>query len=112
MERGEVRWVELPNEGGREQRGNRPAIIMQVADFSRLPTVLAVPLTSQMIALRFPGTVRIEPTNKNGLKTASVALVFQLRACDVQRIGGELGKLDLGDLQAVEAEVRSLLGLN
>ena len=85
MNHGDVYWVDLPDRGGREQRGRRPAIIWQdTTAFPRLPTVLIIPLSSQQDTLRFGGTVLLQPTATNGLTVASVALVFQLGACDVR----------------------------
>ncbi len=105
MKHGEIYWVDVPERGGREQRGRRPAIIWQdVAAFSNLPTVLVIPLTSQEGTVRFGGTVLIQPSPANGLSTASVALAFQLGACDVRRIQTRLGQLDAADL----AKVREL----
>jgi hypothetical protein len=53
-------WVELPDSGGREQAGRRPAIILQNDMYAAsLPTVLVVPLSSAIAALRFPGTALI-----------------------------------------------------
>jgi len=80
---GDIYWVELPSANGREQRGRRPAIILQDETFAgTLPTVLVIPLTSSRRALRFSGTALIRSTQSNGLKADSVALVFQCRAID------------------------------
>lgn len=80
---GDIRWVDLPLRAGHAQGGRRPAIIVQSQKASvRIPTVLVVPLTSQLTALRFPGTVLVEADAQNGLRHASVALVFQLTALD------------------------------
>jgi len=44
---GDIHWVDLPVVGGREQRGRRPAIVIQNEKVGeKLPTVLVVPLTS------------------------------------------------------------------
>jgi mRNA interferase MazF len=109
---GDVHWVELPDRGGREQRGRRPAVIWQdTATFSRLPTILVIPLSSQQSALRFGGTALIQPTSTNGLSVPSVALVFQLGACDVRRIGQRLGHLSEDDLAAIRTIARKLQSL-
>ncbi len=104
MNHGDIFWVELPDRGGREQRGRRPAVIWQDTHaYAGLPTVLVVPLTSRLSASRFPGTLRIEPTARNGLTASSIALVFQLGACDLDRLRGQLGRLDEEDLPRLAA---------
>jgi mRNA-degrading endonuclease toxin of MazEF toxin-antitoxin module len=106
---GDVFWVDLPDRGGREQRGRRPAIIWQdTAAFGQLPTVVIVPLTSRLDTLRFPAAIRIDPTPENGLATASVALTFQLGACDRRRIGQQIGRLDDADLRAIQSVAKQL----
>ena len=104
---GDIHWVEFPIRGGHAQSGRRPAIVMQSASATaQLPTVLLLPLTTQMDALRFPGTVLIEVTQENGLKKPSVALAFQLTVVDKQSVGlylGRLSKAALNDIwQALE----------
>lgn len=92
MKKGEIFWVELPEGLGHAQTGRRPAIIVQGARASkRLPTVLLVPLTSQLDALRFPGTILVEPNRPNGLKNPSVDLVFQMTVIDKKFLGTKLG---------------------
>lgn len=71
---GEVRWVEMPARGGHAQAGRRPAVIVQSA--TGLPTALIIPLTSQLDALRFTGTVLVEADSQNGLRRASSAPPF------------------------------------
>jgi len=106
---GEIRWVDLPDRSGREQRGRRPAIIWQdTAAFRSLPTVIVVPLTSRMAALRFPAVVRIVPSLSNGLATESAALVFQLGACDLRRVREKLGVPDASDLQTIRGTAKRL----
>ena len=106
---GDVHWVDLPDRGGHEQRGRRPAIIWQdTSAFLQLPTALIIPLTSRLDALRFPAVWRIDPTPANGLNSPSVALVFQLGASDVRRIGQRLGTLNDADLQAIQTIARKL----
>ncbi len=83
MNVGDVYWVDLPSRGGHKQAGRRPAIVAQVAEATaRLPTVLLIPLTTRLDAIRFPGTVTIEPNSSNGLRRVSVALSFQMTVSD------------------------------
>ncbi|HEY2413970.1 MAG TPA: type II toxin-antitoxin system PemK/MazF family toxin [Pirellulaceae bacterium] len=109
MTLGDIHWVELPDRGGREQRGHRPAIIWQdEMAFPNLPTVLVIPLTSRLDAQRFSGTDLVQPTMSNGLSVASVALVFQMGAVDIRRVGGRIGKLDQTDLDQIRDMARKL----
>lgn len=57
MKFGEIRWVALPSTGGREQAGRRPAIILQSRPYMKLPTVLVVPLTTNLRALGVPRNI-------------------------------------------------------
>jgi mRNA interferase MazF len=97
----DIFWADLPDRGGREQRGRRPVVIWQDTQQFRIPTVLVIPLTSRLDTLKFGGTSLIHPTPSNGLTADSVALVFQLGACDVRRLRGRLGNLDAADLTAL-----------
>jgi mRNA-degrading endonuclease toxin of MazEF toxin-antitoxin module len=110
---GEIYWVHLPDRGGHEQRGRRPALIWQDTDrFPKLPTVLMIPLTSQLETIRFGGTVLIHSSISNGLKANSVALVFQLGACDIRRFESRMGKLSKSDLAKVRQAARMLQRLD
>jgi mRNA-degrading endonuclease toxin of MazEF toxin-antitoxin module len=104
----DIVWADLPDRGGREQRGRRPVVIWQDTAHFRLPTALIIPLTSQLNTLNFAGTALIRPTPANGLTIDSVALVFQLGACDVRRLGGQLGHLDDPDLAQLQVLARQL----
>lgn len=112
MKHGDIYWVTLPDRGGREQRGRRPAIIWQDTDlFPALSTVLLIPLTSRLDTLRFGGTLLVQPSAGNGLASPSVALVFQLGACDVRRLDGHMGRLEDTDLSAVRDLIMRFLKL-
>jgi mRNA interferase MazF len=111
MQRGDLYWVRLPEVDGREQAGIRPAVIVQDPVVGgALPTVLVVPLTSQLAAARFPGTLRIEPDDENQLSTTSVLLVFQLRAIDRRRLAGRLGRIGSAQLERIYEMLDELLG--
>ena len=111
MIRGEVWSVLLPVGSGREQGGQRPAIVVQDAVYGQLsPLVLIVPLTSQLSALRFSATVQITPSPQNGLTLPSAALIFQTRAADRSRFVQRLGVLSPSELAAVLDELNKLTG--
>ena len=112
MDIGDVYTVEIPPSNGREQAGTRPAIILQASQFeSQLPTVLIVPLTSQLAAQAFPGTFLIHPDSENGLTMISVALVFQLRAIDKRRLRRRIGRLGTLHLAQLHQHIKALLQL-
>lgn len=115
MARGDIFAVDLPAPSGRvghEQMGCRPAVLVQtdITDAS-LSTTMIVPFTSNLSALRFPHTFRVDPSPQNGLTTSCVLLVFQCRAIDKTRLGNRIGQLEQQHLQQLEAEMRRLLGL-
>ncbi len=89
----------------------RPAIVRQDSAYAgKLPLVLVVPLTSQHGSLRFPGTVSIKPSKKNGL--SSVALVFQIRVLDRDRLIKHLGSVVSADLESIFIKLDRLTGRN
>lgn len=115
MAQGDILWIDFPesNVPGREQQGQRPAIVIGVdLPGGALPTQFVIPMTSNLDALRFAGTVKVEPSQQNGLNSTSVALCFQLRAIDKKRVLRTAGTLEANDLSRVIAEVKRLLGIN
>ena len=105
---GEIHWVEMPARGGHAQAGRRPAIIIQQT--VTLPTVLLIPLTSQQDALRFAGTILVEPDEQNGLRQPSVALVFQLTAVDKKFINARIGMVSTTVLKEIWSAFDELTG--
>ncbi len=107
----DIRWVQLPAANGREQRGRRPAVVLQDDRYAGgLPVVLVVPLTTARAAMRFAGTVLIRPTAENRLAQAPIALVFQLRAIDRRRVETHLGRVGDAVLKEILAELNKLTG--
>jgi mRNA interferase MazF len=60
--------------------------------------------------MRFAGTTLIRPTAENGLRQASVALVFQLRAIDRRRMQERIGTVSAEILNAMFEELGKLTG--
>ena len=108
MKYADIFWADLPDRGGREQRGRRPVIIWQDTVQFRVPTVVLFPLTSQQHSLQFGATALIRPSRANGLLTASVALVFQRGTSDVRRLGAQLGHLDDPDIAVLQDLAKKL----
>ncbi len=108
MKKGEIWTVELPSSEGREQAGSRPALILSDPEAS---TIIIVPFTSNIQALRFPHTVEVEATKKNGLSDISIALVFQVRAIDRKRLKQKLGEIEEVKQKEIDAFLRKLMRL-
>ena len=103
---GDVHWSIFQLANGCEQRGRRPAVVFQDDDYGGgLPVVLVMPLTTARAAMRFAGTMLIQPTAENGLWQTSVALVFQLRAMDRGRVQERIGAVDAATLDAMFEEL-------
>ncbi len=60
--------------------------------------------------MRFAGTTLVRPTAENGLRQASVALVFQLRAIDRRRVRERIGSVGEAVLHEILAELDKLMG--
>jgi mRNA interferase MazF len=111
MNLGDVHWVELPPRNGHVQAGRRPAIVAQEASATtRLPTILVIPLTTQLGALRFPGAVLVDPDPENGLRRSSIALVFQLTVLDQRLLGSRMGRVSDAVTEVVWAALDELTG--
>ena len=107
MKAGDVWIVEIPELGGHEQSGIRPAVI--VASVAKT-IVTIIPFTSNKTALRFPYTCEIEPTKNNGLSIGSIALVFHMRALDVSFFKKKIGELDKKTMGQIRKQARNLIG--
>ncbi|MGA7495718.1 MAG: type II toxin-antitoxin system PemK/MazF family toxin [Isosphaeraceae bacterium] len=111
MRVGDIYWVNLPPRGGHAQAGRRPAIVAQVVEQTpSLSTVILIPLTTQLDALRFPGTVLIQPDSQNGLKRPSVALVFQIAAIDRRFLDASVGRISESAMQSIWEALDKLTG--
>lgn len=108
MEKGEIWIISLSNASGHEQIGTRPAIIISDTE---TPMAIVIPVTSNLQALRFPYTFAIGPTNSNGLKEESVALIFQIRAADKSRLQKKIGVLDQKTINRIDEILKRLLKL-
>lgn len=108
MKKGEIWLVDIFPAGGHEQEGARPAIIL--AD-TKTSVVIIVPCTANLQALRFPHTIRIEPTKRNGLDLDSIALVFHVRAIDKRKMKSRIGTLESQTMNLINHALKKLLAL-
>jgi mRNA interferase MazF len=112
VERGQVWWADLDEPSGSEPGFRRPVLIVQDDAFnrSRLRTVIAVVLTSNLRLVEAPGNVLI-PAKSAGLPKDSVANVSQVITVDRDFLSEPAGRLRGQLLKDVENGLRLVLGL-
>jgi len=112
VERGQVWWADLDAPRGSEPGFRRPVLIVQDDAFnrSRLQTVIAVVLTSNLRLVDAPGNVLI-PAKDAGLPKDSVANVSQVVTLDCDFLDEPAGKLRGPVLKNIENGLRLALGL-
>ncbi len=112
MQRGEVWWASLKEPAGSSPGFRRPILIIQSNEFnrSRINTVIAVVVTSNLALANAPGNVRI-PARSSGLKKASVVNVSQVITVDKKYLYGHAGTLKAIHMREVEDGLRLVLGV-
>jgi mRNA interferase MazF len=112
VERGQVWWADLGDPSGSEPGFRRPLLIVQDDAFnrSRLRTVIAVVLTSNLRLVDAPGNVLV-PAKAAGLPKDSVANVSQVITVDRDFLTEPVGRLRGQLLKNVESGLRLVLGL-
>lgn len=89
---------------GHEQRGARYAVIVQADEFLDLSTTLAAPTSTSARRTSFRPTIRLD-----GRETR--VIVEQTTVVDPQRLGASAGRLDAGELRAIDEALALVLGL-
>ncbi len=89
----------------------RPVLVIQSNEFnrSRINTVIAVVITSNLKLANAPGNVRI-PARASGLNKVSVINVSQIITVDKSFLAGHVGTLGSKYLGEVEDGLRLVLG--
>jgi len=85
FERGDIVHVNLAPTVGREQQGERPALVLSLASFNALGVALVAPITQGGECARFAGFA--VPLSGSGSRTQGVALVNMVRAIDLEARG-------------------------
>lgn len=106
MIRGDVILVAMQGDYGKP----RPAVVVQSEDFDQIPSVVVLPLTTE---LRDIDVIRIavEPTLDNGLRQPSQIMVDKITAVAPRRIGSRIGRLSPEDMAAVNRALAIFLGI-
>jgi mRNA interferase MazF len=112
MERGTVWWAQLPEPIASEPGFRRPVIIIQSNAFnrSRIRTIIAVVLTSNLRLAEAPGNVLI-PVTDSGLPKDSVANVSQIITLDRTLLTEKCGRMPSRIMKGVDDGIRLVLSL-
>jgi mRNA interferase MazF len=112
VERGQIWWADLDAPEGSEPGFRRPVLVVQSDAFnrSRIRTVIAVVLTSNLRLVDAPGNVLI-PAKASGLPNDSVANVSQVVTLDKDYLTDLAGRVRGHLLADIEAGLRLVLGL-
>jgi mRNA interferase MazF len=113
IRRGEIYFLHLNPVQGREQAGQRPALVLSIDAINRLPLVITVVIGTkgENMPRDHPTNVRVSSAD-SGLPMETVFLCFQLRSLDASRFphspaGAVGGKI----LEQIEDTIRYCLGL-
>ncbi|MDR1635248.1 MAG: type II toxin-antitoxin system PemK/MazF family toxin [Bifidobacteriaceae bacterium] len=115
IERGDIYWVDLGEPGGGDHRPAkyRPVLVVQADAYNRtrLATVVAASITSNLDAAQKPGNVFL-PRESTGLPKDSVANLTQLSALNrFDLIPERVGRLSPVALEQIDGGLRMILGL-
>jgi mRNA interferase MazF len=112
VERGEIWWADLDEPRGSEPGFPRPVLVVQRNSFnrSRLNTVIAVALTSNLGLVSAPGNVLV-PLKDSGLSRDSVANVSQVITVDKAYLTELVGTITKPLLAEIEDGLRLIMDL-
>jgi len=112
IQRGEIWWASLPNPSGSQPGFRRPLLIVQSNEFnrSRISTVLAVAITSNLRLAEAPGNVLL-PAKNTGLTKDSVANVSQVITVDKSFLAERIGRLKPQQIEIVDNGLRLAMSL-
>jgi mRNA interferase MazF len=110
LHRGDVVWADLSPSRGREQDGQRPALIVASNDYlESVPNmVITVPVTT--VDRRWPHHVRLTGSELQ-LNRVCWALTEQPRAISRDRLARAAGRVDADCLAEISGWLRDFLGL-
>ena len=112
MRRGEIWWGTLPEPTGSGPGFRRPLLIVSANSFndSRISTVVAVVITSNLRLADAPGNVRL-PVKGTGLTKVSVANVSQIITVDKTFLTERIGRLSPRLLAEIDDGLRLVLSI-
>ncbi len=110
--RGEIWWADHPDPVASSPGGAHPVLIVQANSFnrSRISTILAAVITSNVRLGALPGNVPISP-RESGLKQPSVVNVSQIITADRAFLRSRAGRLRPETMARVEQGLKLVLSL-
>ena len=113
MRRGEIWWVDWSPGRGSEQKGIRPALVVQT-DAANLnpkyPNTIVVAISTK--GKPVPFHVLLEPSDKNGLKKRSYAKAEQLLTISKDRLIEHIGTVEPEVMDKIKEAVKMVLDLD
>jgi mRNA interferase MazF len=112
IQRGEIWWASLPAPAASEPGHRRPVLVVQSDDFnrSRIATVIALAITSNVRLAQAPGNVFL-PCRLTGLPKDSVANVSQIITVDKSFLTERIGMLPANIIEQIEKGLHLVLHL-
>lgn len=109
LRRGDLVWVDLDPTAGREQRGQRPAVVVSSDDYLSSVRGLVVVLPLTTTDRGWPHHVRVSGP---GLGKASFVMTEQPRTVSAERIVRRLGRAAASTMRDVDMWLADFLGLS
>lgn len=106
MKRGDLVTIALQGDLGKP----RPALIVQSALFAEHPSVVILPVTSELRDTPL-FRITIEPSAENGLKVPSQIMVDKPQSVPVEKIGPAFGQVEQGILIDINRVLAVFLGI-
>lgn len=112
MQRGEIWWADLPEPTGATPGYRRPVLLVQADAFtqSRIATVIAVIITSNLRIATAPGNVLLRAA-ESGLPKDSAINVSQIVTLEKRMLDERVGHVTTRTLTDVEDGIRLVLDL-
>ncbi len=107
--RGEIWMINFNSGRGSEQRGIRPALIIQNDTGNQFASTTIVAAITTTIK-KYPVTVFV-PKGKGGLKEESMVNFTQILTVDKGRLTKKVGTLEIGKMREVDEAIRISLGV-
>ena len=104
---GDIFWITLPSQGGSEQSGRRPCIVMSRRAVNGGNTVVVVPMSTNLDRIaahrvQLPPSEIIRDVGCTSTIQTSVALCHQVRPVDRRAFESKIGKLSQNAVLAVQ----------